>query len=230
MERYEIRKLWATVDENGDYVDIFDNVNDVKEQGMNFTQGYGVFDNETNLLPDDAQDFHYDLQSARDELRNYLTQTNRDLKSEKMETTIQEILNLKYMREDKVYNLDDLCMFNMLRDLHSYDSETQQSLTERSYVRDHCNDSRSRDLNVLLYRDRPFAIYQYMGRGNVENEVVFNKDVYEEFIRDSISEYLSKRLYADTDVVDVNSPYVIQNYNMAYFEIIDHVLCANTDV
>lgn len=143
------------------------------------------------------------------------------MKLEKIEMTIEEILKLDYISEDDVYGVNELNMFNMLHSIYSYNSdfEIQNLFKERDYVKDYSNDGRSRQVKILLYKDRPFAIYQYIGRGNVENEQVFDVNVYKELIKDYIAEYVAKELSKEIKIADINSPYTMRNSNMAHFEI-----------
>lgn len=151
------------------------------------------------------------------------------MRYEKIETTIETILALDYHSEGRVYGLDEFTIFQPLSNLDTWgmDIETEKKIIERDYVEDNCNDCRSRALRVILYNDTPFAIYQYMGRGNVENEIIFNKEVYEQLLKDYISEYLQK---LNTPMVaSVTDTYVIKNYNMAYFEVEDNKIIADSE-
>jgi hypothetical protein len=154
----------------------------------------------------------------------------KDMSNEKMariQTTINEILKLQHVREDKMYT--SFCEFTIFSPIDGMDTygmelEVMNDLTERVYVQDYCNDGRSRDLNVILYKGRPFAIYQWLGKGYVDNEAIFDKEVYSEFIRDFIHEYLAKK---EVHIVDKDSAYIVKNYDLAYFEIKNNQLIAD---
>lgn len=147
-----------------------------------------------------------------------------------IETTIRRILALEDFSEDKVYGLEEFEIFKPISNLETWgmEIETENNIREKSYVLDQCNDGRSRDLKVISYNDIPFAIYQYIGKGNVENEVIFNKKVYKKLVLDYFSEYISKT--TTKNFGDVEDTYIVKNYNMACFEFVDNSLIAkNSD-
>jgi predicted DNA binding protein len=150
-------------------------------------------------------------------------------KFDRLEMKIEDILKLAYDSEEEVYSFGELYMFNMIQNLHDELSdqnfESLKQLKARSYVKDYCRDSRSRELYVMLYKNRPFAMYQYIGRGSAENEEIFDKEVYSEFVKDYIEEYLEKSQFVEK-CSQVDSIYTIENYNMAYFEIVDNQIYA----
>jgi hypothetical protein len=69
--------MWATVDNDGGFI----NVSRVKEQADEWLEedeeavavikGFGIIYKPTNLMPDEARDFHYTLQEAESELRHF---------------------------------------------------------------------------------------------------------------------------------------------------------------
>jgi hypothetical protein len=72
--RYETRPLYATVDDDGDVVDIYSEESEAVEAPENdYVQGYGVFNIRTNLIPDEAQDFHHSFETAKEELELFAT-------------------------------------------------------------------------------------------------------------------------------------------------------------
>lgn len=151
------------------------------------------------------------------------------MRFEAIETTIERILELNYFNEDKVYGLEEFNIFQPISNLDTWgmDIETEDKIRERNYVLDQCNDGRSRALKVILYNDIPFALYQYIGKGNIENEVIFNKEVYGLLLNDYISEYIQK--IGQNNVANITDEYIIENYNMAYFELVDNSLIAKSD-
>lgn len=144
------------------------------------------------------------------------------LKEETMELSIDQILSLKSYSEDKVYGLDEFEMFQPLSGFDTWNMSlnVEDQLMERELVLDKCFDGRSRSLLVILYKEVPFALYQYMGKGYVKNEVIFDKVIYEDFIRDYINEYLQS--LDSIEVSNTNEKYIIQKYNAAHFEIIEN--------
>lgn len=86
MSRYEIIPLWATADEEGNYLDVSNNLKDVNEwlsdkENVEATQvirGYGVVDKIRKLMPDEAIDFHYTKEEAEKKL-NFLNNKRLNL-------------------------------------------------------------------------------------------------------------------------------------------------------
>ena len=82
MDKYEIITLWATLDNEGMYIHVSRVKEEVEEwlekdeEAMQITDGFGIIDKSTNIMPDVAADFHYDLNSALNELK-VLNQTYR---------------------------------------------------------------------------------------------------------------------------------------------------------
>lgn len=151
------------------------------------------------------------------------------MKVENFETTIRNLLMFEHTREDKFYA--DFSQFTIFEPLAALDTfgmsfKTTDDLTQREYVQDLCNDGRSRDVAILFYKEKPFVIFQYRGKGNYENEAIFDKEVYKSFINDYITEYLEQQ---EIKVVKTDSKYIVENYNMAYFQIENNKIMAKTD-
>lgn len=138
-----------------------------------------------------------------------------------MEMKIQDILNLEHSDEHPVYGIEQYTLFEPLSGLDTYGLEmkTREELKERNYVFDTCNDGRSRAVKIIFYKEKPFAIYQYIGRGRVENEVIFDKSVYEELIQDYIAEYLKKIEVEEIKTGTLTTNYHMENYDFGYFEV-----------
>ena len=79
-ESFVIKPLFATADKNGHYIDVSPDItecqnwlkeNDNKE-AKTIIGGYGIFNANTDLMPDDANDFHYSYEEAQQELSRFL--------------------------------------------------------------------------------------------------------------------------------------------------------------
>lgn len=152
------------------------------------------------------------------------------MKGEAFKAKIVDLLTFESKESDFYYELGDFWMFRRISSINpeGLDIAAEKELKVRSYVDDYAHDGRSRDLQVLTYKGRPFAIFQYRGRGSVEEEEVFNKEVYEKFNRDYFNEYLSKVDFGD-DITDIESEYVVTNYNMSYYEVQGNQICSYAD-
>lgn len=68
-----VRPLWATTDRDYEYGDIFTSrataEAEAKRLGVRVLSGWGVFDTETNMMPDEAKDIHWYLEDALAELK-----------------------------------------------------------------------------------------------------------------------------------------------------------------
>lgn len=145
-------------------------------------------------------------------------------------TTIENILKLDCVNEERLYGgFEDFSIFVPIQSLEHYCSnfKSMEHLKVKEYVADYCNDGRSRDLNILTYKGVPFAIYQYMGKGYIENEMVFNQEIYDTFLQDMIKDYLSEM--DSCKAVPLDTKYTVRNYNLAHFEIEDNKIYARTD-
>ncbi|MDK2600484.1 hypothetical protein QO179_23590 [Bacillus stercoris] len=164
-------------------------------------------------IDDIETELHYESLSKGD---------NKMLESVKM--PIRDILKLKYDGGDERVIIEELSMFHCIYNLDTYgmDIKTEELLTERDYVVDTCNDQRSRDLKVIFYKGRPFAIYQYIGKGYTQNEVIFDKTIYGQFLADYFAEY--SKVFAFKHGQTIDDIYTISNYNMGYFEFEDGYL------
>lgn len=138
--------------------------------------------------------------------------------------TIEDILNLESFSEDRCYSIDEIEMFNSISNLDTWgmDMETEAKLTERDIIKDLTNDCRSRQLSVLIYEDIPFGLYQYIGKGNVENEVIFNKEVYLKLLKDYMNEFIEKK--NNIEVVDMQYEYTARNYDFGVFYIEENAI------
>lgn len=151
------------------------------------------------------------------------------MKVENFETTIKELMKFEHKRVDKFYaDFSEFTIFEPLAGLYTFGMsfKTTDDLIQREYVQDLCNDGRLRDVAILFYKEKPFVIFQYRGKGNYENEAIFDKETYKSFINDYITEYLNQQ---EIKVVEPDSKYTVQNYNMAYFEIENNKIVAKTD-
>lgn len=81
----EIITLWATADEDGGFIDVSREKGQVvewlkeDEEAQQIIQGFGVINKTTNLMPDNARDFHYDRKEAEKELASFMSSIqNRD--------------------------------------------------------------------------------------------------------------------------------------------------------
>jgi len=148
-----------------------------------------------------------------------------------MEMKIEDILKLEHSAEHPVYGLEQYALFEPLSGLDTYGMEMQTSegLMERNYVFDTCNDGRSRAVKIIFYQNQPFAIYQYIGKGYVENEVIFDKSVYEGLIKDCITEYLKKLEVEEMKTGTLTTAYHMENYDFGYFELENNKLISKTD-
>jgi len=136
-----------------------------------------------------------------------------------LELTIQEFLEMKHHSEERVYGYTELEMFSSISNIDTWGMEikTLNDLKERKLVVDTYNDGRARQIYIVAYKGTPFAIYQYMGKGYIENEIVFNKNVLSEFLIDYIKEYISyENSYSNKSVSDT---YIARNYNGAKFKV-----------
>lgn len=135
--------------------------------------------------------------------------------------TIESILKLQVVREDMCYGYSDFTMFRPIDSLDTWgiELETPKKLLIREVVTDLTNDCRSRAVNILVYEDQPFALYQYRGRGDNENEVIFNKEVYLKFLRDYMNEYLDQQ--ENIEVADTNHEYTAKNYDFGIYILED---------
>lgn len=147
--------------------------------------------------------------------------------------TIEEILSLEHSEEYQFYNIDELDILYPLSVLDTSDisMDIDEHITEREYVTDLCNDQRSRDLRVILYQGIPFAIYQYIGRGHITNEVIFNKEMYFKLLKEYLAEYTIKTssesaITSGNKFLSIQDSYEIKNYNGARFNINDNSILA----
>jgi len=148
-----------------------------------------------------------------------------------MEMKIQDILKLEHSEEHLVYGLEQYTMFQILSNLDTWGMEmkTSEKLKERNYVFDTCNDGRSRAVKIIFYQNQPFAIYQYIGKGRVENELIFDKSVYEGLIQDYIAEYLKKLEVEEMKTGSLDTMYDIENYDFGYFEVENNKLLSKME-
>jgi len=148
-----------------------------------------------------------------------------------MEMKIQDILKLEHSAEHPVYGLEQYTMFQILSNLDTWGMEmkTSEKLKERNYVFDTCNDGRSRAVKIIFYQNQPFAIYQYIGKGRVENELIFDKSVYEGLIQDYIAEYLKKLEVEEMKTGSLDTMYDIENYDFGYFEVENNKLLSKME-
>jgi hypothetical protein len=70
-----IKKVWANVDEDGMYLDIFNTQDEVKEfinkvynRNCGYIQGFVLFDEESGFTPSGVKDFYYTYDEAISEL------------------------------------------------------------------------------------------------------------------------------------------------------------------
>lgn len=142
------------------------------------------------------------------------------MKGEAFKAKIVDLLTFDYRENNFYYELGDFWLFRRISNINpeGFDIAVEKELKVRSYVEDCGHDGRSRDMQVLAYEGKPFAIFQYRGRGNVEEEEIFNKEVYEKFHRDYFAEYLAKVDFGE-DITDIQEEYLVTNYNMSYFEV-----------
>jgi len=135
--------------------------------------------------------------------------------------SIQSLLDYPSYDEHPCYEINQLDMFQSIAHLNTWDIEleTTKRLTERNLVKDMTHDCRSRQLSILCYNDTPFAMYQYRGRGNYENEVVFNQAVYLQFLSDYMNEYVKHQHTIKT--ANVTDDYTVYNYDFGVFVLQD---------
>jgi hypothetical protein len=142
-----------------------------------------------------------------------------------MRLTINKILKLTPEREDFCYGYDELPFFQPIIEIINtvQGTETEKQIIQKDYVKDFTNDCRSRQLSVLFYKNKPFALYQYIGKGYVENDVVFDREVYKEMVMDLMTEYFGIREIAEISRDQIVN---IRNYDMGEFYIEENTLCS----
>lgn len=135
----------------------------------------------------------------------------------KFKMEIKDILELPCYQEDQAYGFEELEMFTSLGCLQTWgmDLETPRKVIGRELVTDRTFDCRSRQLTVLIYDGKPFAIYQYIGRGDFRNETIFDKETYLKLMSDYMKEYVSK--LDDLKIQPINYEYEINNYDFGVF-------------
>ncbi|WP_090739340.1 hypothetical protein [Paenibacillus sp. Mc5Re-14] len=75
---FEIIKMWATADKDCGFIEVSRDEETAKEwmnadeEATQVIQGWGIIDKLTNLMPDDARDFHYKLEDAQSELNEFM--------------------------------------------------------------------------------------------------------------------------------------------------------------
>jgi len=78
MDKYEIIVLWATADEDGGFIEVSRDEETAREwmkadeEAIEVIQGWGVIYKPTDMMPDDARDFHYKLEDAQKELNAFV--------------------------------------------------------------------------------------------------------------------------------------------------------------
>jgi hypothetical protein len=134
-----------------------------------------------------------------------------------MKMTIEEILKLTPIDEGKSYIMGgEIGFLSPLDTIHNeipmefYDNFTFKSL------------------EVLFYNNDPFAMYQYMGRGNYENEAIINKEVYKKFISDATIAAIENM---DIKIKQKSDMYEIKNYDRGTFIIKKNkIISINEDI
>lgn len=79
-EAFVIKPLFATADKNGHYIDVSPDITECHEwlkendnkEAKTIIGGYGIFNANTDTMPDDANDFHYSYEEAQHELSRFL--------------------------------------------------------------------------------------------------------------------------------------------------------------
>jgi hypothetical protein len=148
----------------------------------------------------------------------------------KMKMTIEEILKLTPQDEGKSYIAGgEIGFLSPLDTIHNeIPMEFYDNFTFKSYVEDQNNDCRSRSLEILFYRNRPFAMYQYMGRGEYENEAIIDKEVYKEFISNATIAAIEN---TDIKIKQKSDMYEIKNYDRGTFIIKKNkIISINKDI
>lgn len=76
MEKYIIKELYATVDSQGIYIDTSDNEQECRRwqqedvQAKGVIKGYGIFNIETGFIDNEASDFYYTYEEAKQDLEH----------------------------------------------------------------------------------------------------------------------------------------------------------------
>lgn len=112
---------------------------------------------------------------------------------------IDKLLNYSFEYENvDWYTFEELRLnyFDTIKGLNINDYEDTKL---RVYMYDECYDQRSREINVLEYKGIPFYLYQYVGKGYVENETVINAEVMKEFMFTHIQKALNSMLFNEED-------------------------------
>jgi hypothetical protein len=143
--------------------------------------------------------------------------------------TIEEILKLTPYSEDSTFvDFMELEGFETVASLGDGSTpETLKYLVDKQYVKDLCNDCRCRDLHVLFYKERPFYIHQYIGRGNNENMAILDEKVYSEFIVDCVTEHFTQR--NSVKRMGLQDEYTVHNYNDYIFENMEGKITAKRE-
>lgn len=143
------------------------------------------------------------------------------MKESTLNLPIVEILKLKPTDETDFYF--PFYDFPTLEALSGLDNEFQPSQTKekmkiREYVKDLTHDGRSRTLSIITYENKPFAVFQYLGKGDIENFHIFDENTYEKLLGDFVTEHV-KYLSKKDESVTLDANITIKNYNDGYFSI-----------
>lgn len=97
-------------------------------------------------------------------------------------------------------------------------SQTKEKMKIIEYVKDLTHDGRTRTLSIITYENNPFAVFQYIGKGNVENFHIFDQTTYEKLLGDFVTEHV-KHLSKEDESITLDASITIKNYDDGYFSI-----------
>lgn len=97
-------------------------------------------------------------------------------------------------------------------------SQTKEKMKMIEYVKDFTHDGRTRTLSIITYENNPFAVFQYIGKGNVENFHIFDQTTYEKLLGDFVTEHV-KHLSKEDESITLDARITIKNYDDGYFSI-----------
>lgn len=99
--------------------------------------------------------------------------------------------------------------------------EMEQRVEHKDFMLDWCNDGRSRTLEVIFVDKKPVIIWQYIGKGYIENVKVIDKDLLEELRLD-----IMRNEEETAEYIGLDEEYEVMNYNTATTALLDNQLVA----
>ena len=109
-------------------------------------------------------------------------------------------------------------------DSHGY-IQNDENIETKDYMRDLCNDDRSRTVEIVFFKGKPCFLAQYLGRGSYEGIELIDKEAFKALGLYVMDIVLTRQLDGTKEMTDFR----FDTYGAKYLYVLDNTLTCSEE-